>query len=91
MRGRGGFRGMPKAPTGPMNAPPEEAEAHSKVSKRENRLYVGNLAYDVSYKDLADFMSGGGCFGLPVRLGGMQVGEVSGCWRLSFDRLPAIS
>jgi hypothetical protein len=42
-----------------MNAPAEEAEAHAKVSKRENRLYVGNLAYDVNYKDLEKFMSGG--------------------------------
>jgi len=43
-----------------MNAPAEEAEAHAKVSKRENRLYVGNLAYDCNYKDLEKFMSGGG-------------------------------
>ena len=48
---------------GPMNAPTEEAEAHAKVSQRENRLYVGNLAYDCNYKDLEKFMSGGG-FGL---------------------------
>ena len=43
-----------------MNAPAEEAEAHAKVSKRENRLYVGNLPYDCNYKDLEKFMSGGG-------------------------------
>jgi hypothetical protein len=42
-----------------MNAPAEEAEAHAKVSKRENRIYVGNLAYDCNYKDLEKFMSGG--------------------------------
>ncbi|KAK4685964.1 hypothetical protein P7C73_g4167, partial [Tremellales sp. Uapishka_1] len=36
------------------------AEAHAKISKRENRLYVGNLAYDVNYKDLEKFMSGVG-------------------------------
>ena len=45
-----------------MNAPPAEAEAHAKVSKRENRLYVGNLPYDCNYKDLEKFMSGGGSF-----------------------------
>jgi len=43
-----------------MNAPAAEAEAHAKVSKRENRLYVGNLPYDCNYKDLEKFMSGGG-------------------------------
>lgn len=43
-----------------MNAPTEEAEAHAKISKRENRLYVGNLAYDVNYKDLEKFMRGAG-------------------------------
>ena len=84
MRGRGGFRGMPKAPTGPMNAPAEEAEAHSKVSQKENRLYVGNLAYDVNYKDLADFMSGGGFFasgwwGLGIRQG-LHGLRLSGSW-----------
>nr|XP_019043686.1 RNP domain-containing protein [Kwoniella bestiolae CBS 10118]OCF22616.1 RNP domain-containing protein [Kwoniella bestiolae CBS 10118] len=44
---------------GPMNATQDEAEAHAKISKRENRLYVGNLAYDVTYKDLSNFMSSG--------------------------------
>jgi hypothetical protein len=43
-----------------MNAPAEEAEAHAKVSKRENRLYVGNLAYDCNYQDLKGLMEGGG-------------------------------
>jgi hypothetical protein len=42
-----------------MNAPVEEGEAHAKVSKRENRLYIGNLAYDCNYKDLEKFMKGG--------------------------------
>jgi RNA recognition motif-containing protein len=55
--------GGEKSIGGPMNAPAEEAEAHAKVSKRENRLYVGNLPYDCNYKDLEKFMSGGG-FGL---------------------------
>jgi len=55
--------GGEKSIGGPMNAPAEEAEAHAKVSQRENRLYVGNLPYDCNYKDLEKFMSGGG-FGL---------------------------
>lgn len=56
-----------------MNAPPEEAEAHSRVSRRENRLYVGNLSYSCTYRDLRDFMMGGALaldihnLGLPVR------------------------
>jgi len=43
-----------------MNAPADEADAHAKISKRENRIYVGNLAYDCNYKDLEKFMRGGG-------------------------------
>lgn len=43
-----------------MNAPLEEASEFSKISKRENRVYVGNLSYDVRYRDLMDFMRGGG-------------------------------
>lgn len=31
----------------------------AKVSKRENRVYVGNLSYDVKYRDLLEFMRGG--------------------------------
>lgn len=42
-----------------MNAPPEEAEAHARVSRRENRLYVGNLSYSCTYRDLREFMMGG--------------------------------
>ncbi|KAI1785974.1 RNA-binding domain-containing protein [Ganoderma leucocontextum] len=45
---------------GPMNAPHEEAVEFAKVSKRENRVYVGNLAYDVKYRDLMEFMRGAG-------------------------------
>ncbi|KAG8771082.1 hypothetical protein FRC16_006118, partial [Serendipita sp. 398] len=45
---------------GPMNADPAEALEFSKVSKRENRVYVGNLAYDVKYGDLIEFMRGAG-------------------------------
>ena len=43
-----------------MNAPHEEAAEFAKVSKRENRVYVGNLSYDVKYRDLMEFMRGGG-------------------------------
>ena len=43
-----------------MNAPHEEAMEFAKVSKRENRVYVGNLSYDVRYRDLMEFMRGGG-------------------------------
>ena len=43
-----------------MNAPHEEAAEFSKISKRENRVYVGNLSYDVKYRDLMEFMRGGG-------------------------------
>ncbi|KAL5480923.1 GBP2 [Sanghuangporus weigelae] len=45
---------------GPMNADPEEALEISKISKRENRVYVGNLSYDVRYRDLMEFMRGAG-------------------------------
>ena len=43
-----------------MNAPHEEAVEFAKISKRENRVYVGNLSYDVKYRDLLEFMRGGG-------------------------------
>jgi len=43
-----------------MNADHEEAVEFSKISKRENRVYVGNLSYDVKYRDLMEFMRGGG-------------------------------
>jgi len=43
-----------------MNAPHEEAVEFGKISKRENRVYVGNLSYDVKYRDLMEFMRGGG-------------------------------
>ncbi|KAF8499503.1 hypothetical protein JB92DRAFT_2743421 [Gautieria morchelliformis] len=45
---------------GPMNADPEEAAEMAKNSKRENRVYVGNLSYDVKYRDLIEFMRGAG-------------------------------
>lgn len=43
-----------------MNADHEEAVEFAKHSKRENRVYVGNLSYDVKYRDLIEFMRGGG-------------------------------
>ncbi|BEI90470.1 uncharacterized protein CcaverHIS019_0305400 [Cutaneotrichosporon cavernicola] len=45
---------------GPMNAPVGVAEAHTRVSRRENRLYVGNLKYEVTFKDLERFMGQAG-------------------------------
>ncbi|KAF8823867.1 hypothetical protein HHX47_DHR9000394 [Lentinula edodes] len=38
----------------------EEAVEFAKISKRENRVYVGNLSYDVRYRDLMEFMRGAG-------------------------------
>jgi hypothetical protein len=43
-----------------MNAEHEEAVEFAKISKREHRVYVGNLSYDVRYRDLMEFMRGGG-------------------------------
>jgi len=43
-----------------MNADHEEAVEFSKISKKENRVYVGNLSYDVKYGDLMEFMRGAG-------------------------------
>ncbi|KAJ7334669.1 hypothetical protein DFH08DRAFT_784708 [Mycena albidolilacea] len=45
---------------GPMNADHEEAMEFAKISKRENRVYVGNLSYEVRYRDLMEFMRGAG-------------------------------
>jgi hypothetical protein len=87
-RGRGGFGGGDrgertgeKSVGGPMNASAEEAEAHAKVSKRENRLYVGNLAYDCNFKDLEKFMQGGA---LEIPLDGCWNWLLGGC----LDRVP---
>lgn len=84
LHGRGRFAAprqeWEKSVGGPMNAPAEEAEAHAKVSKRENRLYIGNLAYDCNYRDLEGFMKQGGSgFGFSLGLGldlvlGLEVG-----------------
>ncbi len=43
-----------------MNASLEEAAAHAKNSIKENRLYVGNLTYNTTYRDLQEFMKTGG-------------------------------
>jgi len=51
---------LPRSLGGPINAPHEEAAEFAKHSKRENRVYVGNLSYDVKYRDLIEFMRGGG-------------------------------
>ena len=61
-RGRGSKGNEPFARSlgGPINAEHDEAMEMAKVSKRENRVYVGNLSYDVKYRDLMEFMRGGG-------------------------------
>lgn len=74
-----------------MNAPHEEAVEFAKVSKRENRVYVGNLSYDVKYRDLMEFMRGGGLGNLRLvfryirkqRRGGLRRGESRGHRRCS--------
>ena len=43
-----------------INAPHEEAVKFARHSKRENRVYVGDLIYDVKYRELIEFMRGGG-------------------------------
>lgn len=60
-----------------MNADHEEAVEFAKISKRENRVYVGNLSYDVRYRDLMEFMRGGG-LGISVFL---SLLDQSGWWR----------
>lgn len=57
-----------------MNAPHEEAVEFAKQSKRENRVYVGNLSYDVKYRDLMEFMRGGGWGLAAVIFGGFGGG-----------------
>ena len=42
-----------------MNTPHEEAVEFAKQSKQENRVCVGNLSYDVKYRDPIDFTRGG--------------------------------
>ncbi|RXW23947.1 hypothetical protein EST38_g1928 [Candolleomyces aberdarensis] len=59
-RDRRGNDSFARSLGGPMNAPHEEAVEFAKISKRENRVYVGNLSYDVKYRDLMEFMRGAG-------------------------------
>ena len=58
-RGRKPSEALPRSLGGPINAPHEEAVEFAKHSKQENRVYVGNLRYDVKYRDLIEFMRGG--------------------------------
>lgn len=63
-----------------MNADHEEAVEFAKISKRENRVYVGNLSYEVKYRDLMEFMRGGGLGNLrlvfrSLEWGGLDVGN----------------
>ncbi|KAF8469236.1 RNA-binding domain-containing protein [Russula ochroleuca] len=51
---------LPRSLGGPINALHEEAVEFAKHSKRENRVYVGNLSYDIKYRDLVEFMRGAG-------------------------------
>ena len=61
-----------------MNAPHEEAVEFAKQSKRENRVYVGNLSYDVKYRDLMEFMRGGGLGNLRLVFRYVREGRRSG-------------
>ncbi|CDZ97834.1 rna-binding domain-containing protein [Phaffia rhodozyma] len=45
---------------GPFNAPSDQAAEHAQRSIKENRVYVGNLSYEVRYKDLENFMMDAG-------------------------------
>ena len=58
-----------------MNAPHEEAVEFAKISKRENRVYVGNLSYDVKYRDLMEFMRGGGLGNLKLVVSSLFFGD----------------
>lgn len=49
----------PRSQGGPFNAPAEEAAEFATRSVREHRVYVGNLSYEVRYKDLEQFMTDG--------------------------------
>jgi hypothetical protein len=67
-----------------MNAPHEEAAEFAKQSKRENRVYVGNLSYDVKYRDLIEFMRGGGLGHFSISFFEvLQVGRCGEAWPLS--------
>lgn len=63
----GGFAARPGA-GGEFNPSSEVAAEHAKNSIKENRVYVGNLSYDVKYKDLEQFMTDGALDFVAVRL-----------------------
>jgi hypothetical protein len=68
-----------------MNADHEEAVEFAKTSKRENRVYVGNLSYDVKYRDLMEFMRGGGWGNLRLVFRSLWCGRGEGvAWSLAF-------
>jgi hypothetical protein len=64
-----------------MNADHEEAVEFAKISKRENRVYVGNLSYDVKYRDLMEFMRGGGWGNLGSVFRYLSCGRQRGAWQ----------
>ena len=69
-----------------MNATHEEAVEFAKISKRENRVYVGNLSYDVRYSDLMEFMRGGGLLLLSLSFSeGGGCGGEAGQWAWSSE------
>ena len=63
-----------------MNASHEEAVEFAKQSKRENRVYVGNLSYDVKYRDLMEFMRGGGWGNIQISFFAIFSGRVGAVW-----------
>jgi hypothetical protein len=63
-----------------MNTDHEEAVEFAKTSKRENWVYVGNLSY-VKYRDLMEFMRGGGWGNLRLVFQSLWCGrEVGMAW-----------
>ena len=62
-----------------MNADHDEAVEFAKISKRENRVYVGNLSYDVKYRDLIEFMRGGGWGNLRLVFGFFRSRSCGSC------------
>jgi RNA recognition motif-containing protein len=52
---------MPMMGMGMMSGPSAKAaQEAAKRSQKQNRVYVGNLAYDVKWNQLKDFMREGG-------------------------------
>ena len=65
-----------------MNADHEEAVDFAKISKREHRVYVGNLSYDVKYRDLMEFMRGGGWGNLSLVFFFKEGVAAEACWSI---------